>query len=275
MNDVNKSAIDSNNVAGNLNVHFTQLGDDLIHPIFHDSPLAKRSLSFQLFRAGINAAAWKARNDQGEAFFAARRSAAGELEQSEGGWMNQASESSVLTAPKYDRDDRDGGAIALALISLALDYEFVPSSPTYMQEAIMNACKRLCNGVTNRGDAESLAALTAATDDAGVKKVIAETFVSYKTDWLNQAEMERAVIGMIDCPPSELAKVSPGDILTIKDVIRPMVWALGDPGATVNQYGAFYDAIKAKEAGQVKLILEAHEELSAIEAQVFPINEED
>jgi len=256
-------------------VHFTQLGDDLIHPIFHDSPLAKRSLSFQLFRAGINAAAWKARNDQGEAFFANRRAAAGELTQSEGGWMTQASESSVLSAPKYERDERDGGAIALALISLALDYEFVPSSPTYMQESIMNACKRLCNGVTNRSDSEALAALTAATDDAGVKKVIAETFVSYKTDWLNQADMEKAVIGMIDCPASEMAKVSPGDILVLKDVLRPMVWALGDPGATTNQYGAFYDAVRAKEAGQVKLILEAHEELSVIESQVFPINEED
>lgn len=139
----------------------------------------------------------------------------------------------------------------------------------------MNACKRLCNGVTNRADTQALAALTAATEDAGVKKVIAETFVSYKTDWLDQAEMERAVIGMIDCPASELAKVSPGDILTIKDVLRPMVWALGDPGATTNQYGAFYDAVRAKEAGQVKMILEAHEELSAIEAQVFPTNEED
>jgi len=189
--------------------------------------------------------------------------------------MSNLSEQSNLSAPKYDRDNRDQSAVALALIALALDYEFVPSSPTFMQESIMKACKRLGSGLTNQNDTSALASLVAATEDESVKAVIASTFISHKTDWINVPELEKAVIGMIDCTQEELRKVSPGDILVPKDVIRPQLWALGDPAATVNQFGAFFDAIKAKEAGQVKMILEGIEELSAIEAQLFPVNEED
>jgi len=267
-----QASIDSANSLAN--VSFTQLGDDLIHPVFHDSPLAKRSLSFQLFRAGINAAAWCARSEQADVFFANRAVDAAQLVQSDGGWMSKASDT-ALSAPKYDRDERNQSAIALALIALALDYEFVPSSPTFMQESIMKACKRLGSGLTNQADTTALGALIATTDDASIQKVIASTFISHKTDWINVPELEKAVIGMIDCKPEELAKVSPGDILNAKDLIRPMLWALGDPAATANQFGAFFDAVKAKEAGQVKVILEGIEELTELEAQLFPSNEED
>lgn len=261
--------------AGNLGtLAFTQLGSDLIHRVFHDAPLAKRSLSMQLFRAGINAAAWKARNDQGEAFFAGRRDSL-DVAPVVGGWIEQANEQSEnMSAPKYDRDLRDGAGVALGLIALALDYEFVPPSATYIPESIMKACKRLGGGLTNTADASALASLQAATEDAATKAVIAETFVSYKTDWLNVPELEKAVIGIIDCPLSQMKEISPGDILAPRDVIRPMIWALGDPHATTNKFGAFFDAVKAKEAGQVKVILEAIEELREIEAQLFPVNEE-
>ena len=262
------------NAAGAHNVHFTQLGDDLMHPVFKDAPLAKRSLSFQLFRAGINTAAWAARNEQADAFFANRRADAEAIEVSDAGWMTNLSSESNLSSPKYDRDERDQSAVALALIALALDYEFVPSTPTFMQESIMKACSRLGSGLTNVSDTQALEALVATTKDEAVKAAIATTFVSYKTDWLDVKELEKSVVSMIDCTQAELAKVSPGDILNVKDVIRPMLWALGDPTATTNPYGAFFDAVKAKEAGQVKLILEGIEELSVIQDQLFPVNEE-
>ena len=270
-----RSALESSINSANVeNTNFIQLGEDLMHPVFHECPLAKRSLSFQLFRAGINAAAWAARNEQAEAYFGARAENAADLAPSAGGWMTGVIEEANTSAPKYDRDNRDGSAIALALIALALDYEFVPSSPTYMQEAIIKACDRLASGLTSQTDANALQSLLAASDDKAIQNTIASTFVSYKTDWLDAEELQKSVIGMIDCTQEEMKKVSPGDILNAKDVIRPMLWALGDPTATTNQYGAFYDAIKAKEAGQVKLILEGYEQLSEIEAQLFPTNEE-
>jgi hypothetical protein len=262
-------------VANHDHSSYVQLGEDLIHPVFHESALAKRSLSFQLFRAGINTAAWAARNEQAEAYFGARGAdAAAAVAPSAAGWMTKVIDEANTSAPKYDRDNRDGAVVALALIALALDYEFVPSSPTYMQEAIVKACDRLASGLTSQTDASALQALLASTDDPSIQNTIASTFVSYKTDWLDATELQKSVISIIDCTQEELRKVSPGDILVPKDVIRPQLWALGDPTATTNQYGAFYDAIKAKEAGQVKLILEGYEQLSELESQLFPINEE-
>jgi len=256
-------------------LHFTALGEDLVHPAFQDAALAKQSLAIQLVNAGINQAAWATRSELGEAFFAARRKESTH-EVIENSWITNTDrgESGLNTAPKYDRDERDGAAVALALIALGLDHEFVPPRPTYIAERVMSSVERMTSSVSNKADKDKLSGLLAASDDALIQQVIADTYVSFKTDWLVPAELEAGIWSIIDCPASQMSKISAGDILQPKDVIRAQTWAIGDP-LDERKYGAIFTAMRAGESAQVKIMLEALEDLKAIEAQLFPVNEAD
>jgi hypothetical protein len=257
--------------------------DDLFLPVFTEARLARHELARHMVKFCIRAGAWYVRTEMADEVFK-KEILEVTYQPVNGSWMtggdNRDHESNGLegTAPGMDRDIRDKLVVAHAGLAAALDLGFVPPSPTWIKDTIIKACSDVVEYKSAKVamQREGLSAALEMLGDADqAAELLSSEFDQYKSGWLDLEEAITRLLRYMDVPQRMLKTLNPSDHLIPKDLIRPQLWAIGDPYAEKDKrWGAMYKAMKLGESGQLTLMLDAYPVLKKLEKELFPANED-
>ncbi len=258
---------------------------DMFHPTFEYAPIAKQELSRQLVKSAIFKMAYAVRREIADDFFNAKSfNPTVTYEPKNGSWMtggdNVGREHDAGgidgTAPKYDLDPRDQVVVAQHLLASALDMELVMPTPTWFGDLVNKAGANACDWKSQEMliKRDSLKAALEGLSEDQIEMLLSSEFDEYRSSFLDLEELVTRMFKYFDIPQRVMKALNPTDILVPKDLCRAQMWAIGDPYADKDKrWGAFFKALKAGEAAQVKLMTGAWDDLQKLESKLFPENE--